>query len=120
MTDNKVDQAPSVLVACLCAQWCGVCRDYRSLFEQFEARHPHWRVLWIDVEDSAALLDPIEVENFPSMLIARAGVPLFFGTVLPQIETLERLLRASLADEGGAGLADPHVRALAIALQKPA
>lgn len=120
MTNSNPDLDPSVLVACLCAQWCGVCRDYRKLFEQFRARHPRWRVLWIDIEDSADLLDPLEIENFPSMLIARDAVPLFFGTVLPQIEALERLARASLARGPDEGLADPHVKALAATLQNPA
>src|SRR5659263_77846 len=47
----------SVLVVCLCAQWCGVCRDYRQRFTQVQAQFPAVRFLWIDVEDEADLLD---------------------------------------------------------------
>lgn len=51
------------------------------------------RFLWVDVEDQADLIDPIEVENFPTILIASDAKPLFFGTVLPHIEALQRLIR---------------------------
>jgi hypothetical protein len=52
------------------------------------------RFLWVDVEDQADVIDPIEVENFPTILIAKGENVLFFGTVLPHIETLERLITA--------------------------
>ncbi|CAN5765858.1 hypothetical protein BH11PSE8_BH11PSE8_12920 [soil metagenome] len=103
---------PSVLVVCLCAAWCGVCREYRPRFEQAAAAMPHARFEWVDVEDEADMLDPIEVENFPTVLIARDGEARFFGTVTPQIETLERLVRAHVQDETGAALVDPELRAL--------
>ncbi|CAN5354823.1 hypothetical protein BH11PSE9_BH11PSE9_30880 [soil metagenome] len=106
-------QTPApLLVICLCAAWCGVCREYQPRFEQVAAAMPHLRFAWIDVEDEADLLDPIEVENFPTLLIARAGEALFFGTVTPQIETLEWLVRAHGEDDACAALADPELRAL--------
>ena len=63
------DLAP-VTVVCLCAEWCGVCRDYVQAFRQVQERIPHARMIWIDVEDEADLLHPLEVENFPTVLIA--------------------------------------------------
>jgi thioredoxin 1 len=88
------NQAPKLLVACLCADWCGACREYKPLFDSLAHKFPNVRFLWVDVEDEADLIDPIEVEDFPTILIASAGNPLFFGTVLPHIETLERLIQA--------------------------
>ena len=58
---------PSLLVVCLCAQWCGSCREYRSTFEQVAEAFPDMRFLWVDIEDQADLVDPIEVENFPTL-----------------------------------------------------
>lgn len=84
-----------MLVACLCAEWCGTCREYQPLFEQLQAQFPGTRFLWIDVEDASDLVDPIEVENFPTLLIARGSQALFFGTVTPHLQTLERLLRSA-------------------------
>lgn len=84
---------PGLLVACLCAQWCGVCRGYADVFAQVGARFPQARFMWVDVEDQADLVDPIEVDTFPTLLIAAAGRPVFFGALTPQAGTLERIVR---------------------------
>jgi thioredoxin 1 len=81
-------------VACLCAQWCGVCRDYRALFDEAATSMPGVRFEWIDVEDHADWVDPVEVENFPTLLIASQGRAVFFGTVTPHKGTLLRLVEA--------------------------
>lgn len=84
---------PEVLVACLCAQWCGVCRDYTGVFAQVRERFPDMRFVWVDVEDQADMVDPIEVDNFPTVLVASAAEPRFFGPLTPQAGTLERIVR---------------------------
>ena len=94
---NTIKQ-PELLVACLCADWCGACREYKPLFDSLARKFPNVRFLWVDVEDEADLIDPIEVEDFPTILIAKGQSPLFFGTVLPHIETLERLIQDKLDD----------------------
>jgi thioredoxin 1 len=91
MSDSS--HAP-LLVACLCAQWCGSCREYQPLFMQLHQQFPHTQWMWVDVEDLADVVDPIEVENFPTLLIADAQSPRFFGTLPPHIETLQRLVQA--------------------------
>ncbi len=92
-----------LLVACLCADWCGACREYKPLFDSLALKFPDVRFLWVDVEDEADLIDPIEVEDFPTILIAKElesdMTPLFFGTVLPHIETLERLIQDKMSDK---------------------
>ena len=81
-----------ILVACLCAEWCTACRDYRAVFEQVRADHLDLHFLWVDIEDSAVLLDRIEVENFPTILIGAGSTPCFFGPITPQREVLQRLI----------------------------
>ena len=103
---------PSLLVACLCAQWCGSCREYRSVFDQVSAAFPESRFVWVDIEDEAALVDPVEVENFPTLLIATEQGARFFGPLMPHKETLLRLLRAH-AEAPPAMLANAQVQALA-------
>jgi len=93
-----LDAAP-MLVACLCAQWCNTCSDYRSPFEQLQTEFPGLKFVWVDIEDEADLVDPIEVENFPTLLLARQSEALFFGTVTPHIETLKRLIQTHLAPD---------------------
>ena len=65
------DTPPEFLIACLCAAWCGTCRDYRAGFDALAAHFPEARFLWLDVEDDAELLDDYEVETFPTLLIQR-------------------------------------------------
>ena len=91
------------LVVCLCAEWCGVCRDYRSRFEQVGSQFPQAGFVWVDVEDQADLVDPVDVENFPMLLIAAGSDVLFFGALTPQIETLERLVRDRFSRMDGSG-----------------
>ena len=96
MPSESTSVTSPLLVACLCAQWCGTCRDYQLLFEQLQPEFPQARFTWVDVEDASELVDPVEVENFPTLLMARNGHPLFFGTVLPHLETLKRLIQNQL------------------------
>lgn len=100
---------PSVLVVCLCAEWCGVCRDYAQRFEQVQAKFPQARFLWIDVEDEADLLHPLDVEDFPTLLLAVGTEPRFFGPLTPQPETLERLIRAQIENPTAPALANQAV-----------
>jgi thiol-disulfide isomerase/thioredoxin len=112
MTISNSAPEASRLVVCLCAQWCGVCRDYRAAFAQVQAQFPQIRFLWIDVEDEADLLHPLEVENFPTLLLAVGTAPRFFGPLPPQPALLERLIRARLQDATEPALAEPAVIAL--------
>jgi len=105
-----------LLVACLCAQWCRTCGEYEPLFTQLQTEFPKARFQWIDIEDEADLVDPIEVENFPTILIAVNGQAHFFGTVTPHIDTLRRLVQAQLAADG-AGKQSAEIQALADRLQ---
>lgn len=84
--------SPQLLVACLCAAWCGACREYEPLFTQLGAEFPHAEFRWVDIEDECDLVDPVEVENFPTLLLAFPGEARFFGTVTPHLETLRRLV----------------------------
>jgi thiol-disulfide isomerase/thioredoxin len=81
-------------VVCLCAQWCGTCREYRPLFEQVAQAHPPFRFAWVDIEDHADLADDFDVETFPTLLIASREGTHFLGPLLPHVETLSRLLSA--------------------------
>jgi hypothetical protein len=83
------------VVACLCARWCQLCNSYRATFEAAAARHPRHRFVYVDIEDEADRLHAIDVENFPTLVIAEGDRLRFLGVITPQPETLERLLRAA-------------------------
>jgi thiol-disulfide isomerase/thioredoxin len=106
---------PEFLVACLCADWCGTCRDYQPGFLAIAAAFPQARFVWLDIENEADTLEELEdmdVENFPTLLIQRrissspANTPtdtstprpvLFFGVMLPHLQHLQRTLETFVA-----------------------
>ena len=101
-------------VVCLCAAWCGVCRDYATLFDEAAlAFGAQARFTRLDIEDEAELLGNVDVENFPTLLILRGERPLFFGTITPHAQTLTRLVQSALAGELKPATDSPEVGALA-------
>lgn len=99
------------LAVCLCAAWCDTCAAYRATFAQLAQRYAQARFVWLDIEDQEDLLGGLEVENFPTVLIAAGDEVRFFGTITPQPETLARLLRAHL-EEGACAGVQPAATAL--------
>jgi thioredoxin-like negative regulator of GroEL len=97
---HAASHAAPLLVAGLCAQWCGTCRDWRPLFDE-QASHFEGRAqfVWVDIEDHAEVMGPIDVEDFPTLLIAAHDQVLFFGTILPHANTLARLVQSALAGD---------------------
>lgn len=93
----KALQAEGWLVACLCAAWCGTCDDYRATFERLARQHAGLRFVWVDIEDQSDALAPfdIDIENFPTVLVARGDELRFLGTLLPHAATLSRTLAAA-------------------------
>jgi thiol-disulfide isomerase/thioredoxin len=84
-----------VAVVCLCADWCGTCRDFQTGFEQVAASLPQAALRWVDVEDEADVLGDTDIETFPTLLIGgRDGVVRFAGPVLPQPGQIARLLQS--------------------------
>lgn len=98
----------------LCAQWCGTCREYRQLLEEFSAQQQDLRVVWVDVEDDADAVDSVDVENFPTLLITRGQEARFFGVVLPTRAALVQTLRA--VQDSAAACTSPEAATLAAAL----
>jgi len=86
----------SLLVACLCAAWCRVCDGYRDDFAQLRQQYPGARFLWVDIEDDAELVDDLEVETFPTLLIGQSERLCFIGPVLPQPGAAQRLVQAAV------------------------
>jgi thiol-disulfide isomerase/thioredoxin len=92
--------SPDLWVFCLCAEWCGTCREYQPLFEQLAQEMPQARFVWVDVEAHDDLLQDLDIENFPTLLLADAKHQArFAGTVLPHLDTLQRMCKAALAGD---------------------
>jgi thioredoxin 1 len=95
--DNRAEVAAALaqdrlIVACLCAAWCGTCASYRAAFDEVALKHPDKYFLWVDIEDHADLVGDLDVENFPTLLIQRHATVAFFGTMLPDPNLASRLV----------------------------
>jgi thioredoxin-like negative regulator of GroEL len=94
--------AATIHVACLCAAWCRLCDDYRAVLESLADEFDrggvsvHWH--WVDIEDEADLIGDLDVETFPTIVVADDEQVRFAGAVEPRRETLQRLLRATVTD----------------------
>ena len=85
-------------VTCLCASWCHVCNDFRAIFDATAGNSDHQIFLWIDIEDESSLIDDLDIESFPVLMIeAESGVR-FFGPIEPNSSTIRMLVDTSVRD----------------------
>jgi len=99
---------PPVCIVCLCAAWCRLCDDYRPLFDrmsaELRAQVPDLHARWIDIEDEADLVGDLDIETFPTLVIAGPDGVRFAGPLTPHEETLRRLVMHTIvkAEPGAA------------------
>ncbi|MDD0809929.1 thioredoxin family protein [Curvibacter sp. RS43] len=104
-------------VVCLCAGWCGVCKEYLPAFDALAARHPDVAFHWVDIEDDSDAIGDVDIETFPTLLVAHAQSVHHFGPLTPQPEVLARMLAGFRADVGRRSVATPETQALWGAVQ---
>lgn len=102
---------------CLCAAWCGVCRGWDRAFRELADAFPDVRFAWVDVEDEAEAVGELEIETFPTLLVAQDGHARFFGPVQPMAGEISRLLKRLIADPRAAHAVPPEAHALLSRLQ---
>ena len=102
---KEMNKADEWLVVCLCAAWCGTCKQYQQSFEALAAQFPQMRFVWLDVEDRDDVAGDLEIETFPSILVGQGSQAKFLGPVLPQTGVLARMLQ-SLPQDAAARPAD--------------
>ena len=86
---------------------------------RFMQLHPKLQVE-LNFEDQADLVDPVDVDNFPTLLIASPNAVRFFGTLTPHIETLRRLIQTHGAPDAAHAPVDAAVSDLAERLRQHA
>ena len=77
-------------VYCLCAEWCGVCREFKPSMD--ELRLPGVALHWIDVEEEPEWGDLQDITSFPILVIKEGGKTVFTGSVEPHLPHIRRLL----------------------------
>jgi len=111
MTQKTSLPVPEVLVACLCAGWCGTCGGYAEVFASLQPEFPQARFAWVDVEDQAEWVEPVDIENFPTLLLAAGDRVVFFGSVTPHLDTLRRLVSTLALDAHADAAPTAHTQA---------
>lgn len=86
------------VVVCLCAGWCGSCREFRPQLEALADARPEVRFFWVDIEDHGDMLGDLDVDKFPTILIQRGDVVAFYSCIHPDASMVERILQ-SMMDE---------------------
>jgi thioredoxin 1 len=90
------------LVACLCADWCHACRQYRRTFDALaHENRGSADFVWVDIDDDERVLGSVDIVDFPTLLIAQGDRIVFFGPVTPYLGTARQLLRRALGGELG-------------------
>ena len=98
MDSSGTPDQPTWWVACLCAAWCGVCREWQPLFTDQARAHPHMRFAWVDVEDEDDAMGEVDIETFPTLLVAQGRDARFLGPVQPSAVQVGRLLEGLRQD----------------------
>ena len=75
----------------ICAEWCGVCREFRKIVKDHQDFHLTWMELDIFEEISSDLV----VEIFPTVVVLHQSSVLFVGAIKPKNESLQSLIDAS-------------------------
>jgi len=80
-------------VIALCAEWCGVCREFRDAFDAAARSMPGIAFSWIDIESQPETED-LDLDTLPTLLVVDGeGQVCFFGPVLPRSSAVEQLVR---------------------------
>ena len=91
--DSSTDSAPATWwVACLCAAWCGVCREWLPQFTAQARAHPAMRFAWVDVEDEDDAMGDVDIQTFPTLLVARGDEVMYLAPIPPFANQFTRLL----------------------------
>ena len=85
------------LVVCLCAAWCGTCKEYEVSFRELLTDYPEVGFVWVDIEDENSGVEDWDIENFPTILIQRNELVLFFGPMLPTNLVLKQAVNSFLS-----------------------
>lgn len=72
----------------ICAEWCGVCRNFKTIVKDFH----DCRVAWVNLDDFEELPGHPEIETFPTVIVVKDTAILFIGAIKPKKESLEGLV----------------------------
>lgn len=71
--EEKILNAQGTAVVDFWADWCGPCRMFSPIIEQFAAKHPEVTVGKINVDENPQLAEKYRMMGIPTLLVFRDG-----------------------------------------------
>jgi thioredoxin reductase (NADPH) len=90
---SALTKSQTLLVVCLCAEWCTVCRDFKSEYHTLAQQHPEMVFAYLDIEDDETLIGALELDDFPTLAVFRGDTLAHFGVVKAKRDNMASLLR---------------------------
>jgi thioredoxin reductase (NADPH) len=86
-------KSQTLLVVCLCAEWCAVCRDFKPEYLALAQQHPEILFAYLDIEDDEAFIGALELDDFPTLAIFRGNALIYFGVAKAKRDNVVHLLQ---------------------------
>jgi thioredoxin reductase (NADPH) len=87
------EKSQTLLVVCLCAEWCAVCRDFKPEYHALAQQHPETLFAYLDIEDDEAFIGALELDDFPTLAVFRGDALIHFGVAKAKRDNIALLLR---------------------------
>ena len=90
---NEKVAGSSVAMVDFWADWCGPCRMFSPIIEQFAAEHPEIAVGKVNVDENPDLAERYRVMSIPTLLVFRNGEVTASSVGVKPKQALENMVR---------------------------